>query len=92
MIAFEILDMTCGHCRDAVTRAVLAVDAAATVEVDLPARRVRIDSRAAGPQRFGDAIAAAGYAPRPVAPPLDHGVAPRAGGCNRAAAGLPCGT
>ena len=34
MIAFEIQDMTCGHCREAITRAVLGVDSAAVVETE----------------------------------------------------------
>jgi copper chaperone len=69
MIAFEIQDMRCGHCVAAVTRAVQAVDAAAVVEVDLAARRVCIESGGPDPQRFRDAIAAAGHAARPVTLP-----------------------
>lgn len=37
--------MNCGHCVKAVTEAVLAVDAQAKVEVDLPSKSVRIDSQ-----------------------------------------------
>ncbi|OFA08085.1 heavy-metal-associated domain-containing protein [Duganella phyllosphaerae] len=46
MYQLQVEEMTCGHCVSAVTRAVQAVDAAATVEVDLPSKTVRIDSGA----------------------------------------------
>lgn len=92
MIVFEIQDMTCGHCRDAITRAVLAVDAAASIEVDPPGHHVRIESHGVDPRRFVDAITAAGYTPLPIAPAVDRGAPPRASGCCCAAAGSSCGT
>ena len=41
-----IPDMTCGHCRASVTGALLALDPQARVEVDLPARRARVETTA----------------------------------------------
>jgi copper chaperone len=41
-----IPDMTCGHCRASVTSALLALDPQARVEVDLPARTARVETRA----------------------------------------------
>lgn len=62
MIDLKLPAMTCGHCVQTVTRTVQAVDPAATVEVDLPTHRVRIDSALdAGP--FRAALAEEGYAP-----------------------------
>ena len=44
MIAFELNDMTCGHCVSAITKAVRAIDQKATVSIDLAAHRVEIES------------------------------------------------
>ena len=90
MIAFEIQDMTCGHCREAITRAVLDVDSAAEVEVDLAQHRVQIKSAAVGAQRFSDAIAAAGYTPARMTK-RDERPASQAGGCSCSGAGASCG-
>lgn len=62
MIEFEVNDMTCGHCVNAITQAVAAVDASAKVEIDLPTHRVRI-SGSDQAQKLGDAIREAGYTP-----------------------------
>lgn len=62
MIEFQVNDMTCGHCVNAITQAIAAVDASAQVEIDLPAHRVRIsgnDNVAA----IQAAIVEAGYTP-----------------------------
>ena len=42
MIELTLPDMTCGHCVKTVTRTVQQLDAAATVEADLPTHRVKI--------------------------------------------------
>ena len=52
--------MSCGHCVGRVTKAVQGVDAAATVSIDLPSKRVEIDS-SADLDRIVAAIDAAGY-------------------------------
>ena len=46
MTKLNIPDMTCGHCKAAVEKAVTGVDAAAKVAVDLDTRTVEIDSNA----------------------------------------------
>ena len=63
MIAFEVKDMTCGHCVSTITKAVTSVDAGARVTVDLPSHRVDIEPAAADAGRLQAAIAAAGYTP-----------------------------
>jgi copper chaperone len=62
MIEFQVADMTCGHCASVITKAVKSVEAVAKVEIDLKAKRVRIE----GPvdaQEIRDAIRDAGYSP-----------------------------
>jgi copper chaperone len=67
MIAFQVKDMTCGHCVSTITRAVKAVDSAARVEIDLAAQRVTIAPVTADASALLDAISAAGYTPVPIA-------------------------
>ena len=62
MIEFRIEDMTCSHCASTITKAVHALDQAATVEVDLSEKRVRIDSRI-GETKVAAAIRGAGFTP-----------------------------
>lgn len=45
MIELRVLNMTCGHCVGAVTKALQSVDPQATVDVDLETKRVRIESQ-----------------------------------------------
>jgi len=66
MIAFEVRDMTCGHCVSTVTQAVKEVDRAARVTIDLAAHRVEIEPALAGADELRDAIAEAGYTPVPA--------------------------
>lgn len=63
MIAFDVKDMTCGHCVSTITKAVKAVDKDATVQVDLPTHRVRIETGAADAATLDAAIREAGYTP-----------------------------
>ncbi|EIK61523.1 cation transporter [Pseudomonas lactis] len=44
MQIFSVEGMTCGHCVKAVTQAVQSQDPAASVEVDLKAKEVRVAS------------------------------------------------
>ena len=62
MIEFGVTNMTCGHCASSVARAVKAIDADARCEIDLGARRVRIESTHEASE-FLEAIAEAGYSP-----------------------------
>jgi copper chaperone len=80
MIAFQVDDMTCGHCARAITTAIAQVDAAADVTVDLPAKRVEIRSPGATSEALGAAIRGAGYTPVPAAASAQS-EPPRAGGC-----------
>jgi copper chaperone CopZ len=62
MTEFRIEDMTCNHCAATITKAVHALDQAATVEIDLPAKRVRVESPV-GPLKLAAAIRGAGFTP-----------------------------
>lgn len=62
MIELVVKDMTCGHCAATITRAVKDVDADGRCEIDLEAKRVRIES-ARPATEFVKAIASAGYTP-----------------------------
>jgi len=66
MIAFQVDDMTCGHCVRTITEAVKGADAGATVRIDLGSHRVEIEPSRADAHRLHDAIAEAGYTPVPA--------------------------
>lgn len=64
MIEFNVQDMTCGHCASVIARAVKDLDAAARVDVDVAARRVRVWPAAnSAPDDLARAIRDAGYTP-----------------------------
>lgn len=67
MIAFDVNDMTCGHCASTITKALKAVDKDAKVSIDLARHRVEIEPTASDAQELQEAIAEAGYTPVPVA-------------------------
>ena len=60
MYELTVEDMTCKHCVGRVTKAVQGIDAEAKVDIDLPTKRVRIESGAAL-DRLAAAIDEAGY-------------------------------
>jgi Cu+-exporting ATPase len=60
MYELTVEDMTCKHCVGRVTKAVQEIDEQAKVEIDLPTKRVKIDSQAEL-DRIAQAINAAGY-------------------------------
>jgi Cu+-exporting ATPase len=60
MYELTVEGMSCGHCVGRVTKSVQEVDAAAKVEIDLPTKKVRIDS-GADLARIAAAIDEAGY-------------------------------
>jgi copper chaperone len=68
MIAFQVNDMTCGHCVGAITRAVEAADPGAAVRIDLATHRVQVESAGADPTTLEGAIRAAGYTPIAIVP------------------------
>ena len=67
MIAFEVNDMTCGHCVGTITKAVQAVDQGAKVQADLATHRVQIEPTDSDAAALSDAIKEAGYTPVLVA-------------------------
>ena len=62
MIDFTLPSMTCGHCVRTVTETVQRVDAAATVQIDLPSHQVHIES-AQPAAAFMAALTEEGYPP-----------------------------
>ncbi|MBQ5947029.1 heavy metal translocating P-type ATPase [Massilia sp. ST3] len=60
MYELTVEGMSCGHCVGRVTKSVQEVDSEAKVAIDLPSKKVRIDSRAEL-ERIAAAIDAAGY-------------------------------
>jgi copper chaperone len=63
LVAFQIDDMTCGHCAAAITKAVHAVDAEAKVDIDLALHRVEIGQTQATSLDLASAIVGAGFVP-----------------------------
>lgn len=63
MIAFEVSDMTCGHCASTITKAVEAADPGARVQIDLAAHRVQIEPVAGDAQSLARTIKDSGYTP-----------------------------
>jgi copper chaperone len=65
MTAFEIQDMTCGHCASTITKALQRLDPKAVVTVDLAQHRLTVASDAVPAEALQAAIAEAGYTPVP---------------------------
>jgi copper chaperone len=63
MIAFEVKDMTCGHCVSTITKALKATDKDATVHIDLATHRVQVDPVSSDADELAEAIKEAGYTP-----------------------------
>jgi copper chaperone len=59
---FAIPDMTCGGCANAITRAVTRLDPAATLDVDVPVKIVKVTSTLSA-QQLIETIEAAGFHP-----------------------------
>ena len=66
MIAFQVNDMTCGHCASTITKAVKATDKDAKVTIDLVKHLVTVEPTEADAQELRDAITDAGYTPLPL--------------------------
>ena len=62
MIEFQIPNMNCGHCVRSVTEAVKAADPSARVQVDLPTKKVEVESDVPREQ-LAARLAEAGFAP-----------------------------
>lgn len=65
MIEFEIKAMSCDHCVAAITRAITALDPAASVQAELPTHRVRVQTSVARAV-VEQALKAVDYPPTPV--------------------------
>jgi copper chaperone len=63
MIAFEVNDMTCGHCVSTITKALKSTDRDAKVTIDLAKHLVMVASTQADARELHDVIAEAGYTP-----------------------------
>jgi len=63
VIAFDVQDMTCGHCVNALTKAIRQTDQEATVSVNRDTKRVQITSPLGTAVAFEAAIREAGYHP-----------------------------
>lgn len=77
---FQVNDMTCGHCVSTITKALMALDRQAQVDIQLGAHRVEVRSNADAAE-LQQAIKEAGYnavqaQPGPAATPQA-----RRGGC-----------
>ena len=66
VIAFQVNDMTCGHCVSTVTKALKSVDKDAEVTIDLASHRVEVRPANSNAQELSDAIKEAGYTPVPA--------------------------
>lgn len=61
----NVPDMTCGHCKAAVEKAIIDLDSAADVRVDLPSRTVEVTTTAAEGAVL-NALKAEGYPATPA--------------------------
>ena len=57
---FNIPDMSCGHCVGVITKTVQQLDVNAKISVDLPAKKVSVETTQ-DRQTVADALAEAGY-------------------------------
>lgn len=81
MIAFEVNDMTCGHCVSTITKALKATDQGAKVQIDLATHRVQVEPVSADAEELAEAIKDAGYTPVPVAATAGEAEAQKRGSC-----------
>ncbi|GJD87963.1 MULTISPECIES: heavy-metal-associated domain-containing protein [Methylobacterium] len=66
MHRFKVEKMGCGGCAKSVTRAVLAVEPNARVEVDMGAKLLAVSGAAGPADRIAQAIVTAGYPAMPL--------------------------
>jgi copper chaperone len=77
MLSFTVPNISCGHCARAVTEAITQAAPQAQVQVDIPTRRVQVQTSAAR-ALLVQALSDAGY--RPDAPAADDPAAAAATG------------
>ncbi|SEJ84409.1 heavy-metal-associated domain-containing protein [Paraburkholderia diazotrophica] len=63
---FEVKDMSCGGCANAIKQAIMREDAAARLAIDVAGKTVEVESTAS-PERLMAAIEAAGFHPTVLA-------------------------
>ncbi len=61
MMRFIVTAMSCGGCAAAITRAIKAQDADASIQIDLNLKQVEVSSRLS-PTQIAELLSAAGYA------------------------------
>ncbi|MCK6432777.1 MAG: heavy-metal-associated domain-containing protein [Aquabacterium sp.] len=61
MVAFEVNDMTCGHCASIITKSLKAIDPNAKVTIDIGRHLVMVEPAAADGDALREAIVDAGY-------------------------------
>ena len=81
MIAFEVNDMTCGHCVSTITKALKAADKDAKIQIDRATHRVQIEPVSVDADDLSDAIIDAGYTPVAVEAAASGAVAVGRGSC-----------
>lgn len=62
MLRYQVDDMSCGHCVQAITAAVKGVDPAAQIAIDLQTKALEVATTATG-AAVREAICGAGYTP-----------------------------
>lgn len=65
MLKFEVKDMSCNHCVASITKAVTAIDPAATVQADLASRQITVTG-AANADTIVAALDDIGFAAQPI--------------------------
>ncbi|MFD3263857.1 heavy-metal-associated domain-containing protein [Phenylobacterium ferrooxidans] len=78
MLSYRVDDLSCGHCVQAVTAAIKALDPAADIAIDLASKRVDVRSDREQSAVAG-AISKAGYTPAFYE--QDEAAAPSSGPC-----------
>lgn len=87
MIAFQVNDMTCNHCVGSITQALMKVDPAANVQVDLAQHQVLVEPGIASAAQLTNAIADAGFTPVSIAVPAGTQAPAAKSGCCGACGG-----
>jgi copper chaperone len=81
MIAFEVNDMTCGHCVSTISKALKAADKDAKVQIDQATRRVQVEPVSSDAEELAEAIRDAGYTPEIVEASASAVATPKRGAC-----------
>jgi copper chaperone len=59
-ITLTVNGMNCGHCTQTITKAIMAIDAKATVETDIPSKTVKVSTDLER-EKISAAVVDAGY-------------------------------